>query len=114
MFCFLRFFISKFWLGMVQGQLCIVVSDWFGQGVMWGGHSMFCFLHFFISKFWLGMVQGQLCIVVSDWDPYLGSPFPFFQCGKLTLLVALCHVSVTVVFYRALVKVVHYVGNRVL
>ena len=45
---------------------------------------MFC-----ISLFWPGMVlnQGQLSIVGSDWEPYLGSPFPSFLFGKLSLFV---------------------------
>ena len=64
------------------------VSIWFGQGVIWGGHSIFCFLGLCISMFWPGMVlnQGQLSIVVSDSEPYLGSPFPPFCVGSCLCL----------------------------
>ena len=50
--------------------------------------------------FWPGMVlnQGQLSIVVSDWEPYLGSTFPSFLCGKLSLFVGTIALSFTVVF----------------
>ena len=63
-------------------ELCMSLF-WFGQGVIWGGHSMFLFLCFCISLFWPGMAlnQGQLTIVVSDWEPYLGSFFPPMFCG---------------------------------
>ena len=49
--------------------------------------------------FWPGMVlnQEQLSIVVSDWEPYLGRPFPSFQCGKLSLFVGTIAFSFTVV-----------------
>ena len=49
--------------------------------------------------FWPGMVlnQGQLSIVVSDWEPYLGSPFPSFLGGKLSLFVGTIAFSFTVV-----------------
>ena len=68
---------------------------WVWSGCDLGGHSMFYFLCFGISLFWPGMVlnQGQLSIVVSDWEPYIGSPFPSFLCGKLTLFVALSPVE---------------------
>jgi hypothetical protein len=65
---------------------------------------MLYFLCFCISLFWLGMVlnQGQLSIVVSDLESYLGSLFPFCVCGKLTLLVVLSPVSITVVVFVVL------------
>ena len=74
------------------------VSIWFGQGVVWGGHSMFSFsliLYFYVLA---GMVlnQRQLSIVVSDSEPYLvafshlffvGSYFLFCVCTRQNCFV---------------------------
>jgi hypothetical protein len=62
-----------------------LVKVWFGVGIL-----CFVIYDFCISMFWPGIVlnQGQLSIIVSDWEPYLGSPFPSFLCGKLTLFRA--------------------------
>ena len=75
------------WVSCPDFRDPLYVSIWFGQGVIWGVYSMFYHLYFYV---WPGRVinQGQLSIVVSDWEPYLGSPFPSVQSGKLTLFVA--------------------------